>query len=139
MKSKVFQPPYTEEFELFWRAYPPRINLDLNVLRKADKQGAWLEWQKLTKDEMIAALNVVRQEKTSKWTPDARKWLLHKRWEDMILPMKPYERPASAEISQMVTKLTTSLGTVPKARLSNYMVNKKRNENLDRLETEPKI
>lgn len=120
---------YTDDFELFWRSYPPRFNESRSVYVRADKQGAFDEWQKLVADEKIAALNAVQREKASKYTPDARKWLKHKRWEDVIAPLREFDRPPPKEIQVMIDKLTNSgLKDVPSVKLSHREVNSRRNE-----------
>lgn len=109
---------YTEAFELFWRCYPPRWSETRNVWRRADKPGAFAEWQKLTPDEMIAALQSARKEEMSKWTPDARKWLKHKRWQDEIGKKDFFKLPLPAEIAAMVEKLGAHF-TPPKEQVKS--------------------
>lgn len=130
---------YTEDFELFWRAYPPRFNEERQLYRRADKPGAFAEWQKLTAEEKIAALNAVQREKSSKWTPDARKWLHHKRWEDIIAPLREFDRPLPKEIQAMIAKMLPPEKILnPPVKgidipLSDYELNKRRNKAKDQL------
>ena len=70
---------YTEQFETFWKLYPGRTN-KLGRIRKQDKLGAFEKWCKLTDEERKLAM--VGHPVQDKWTPDARKWLKYKRWED---------------------------------------------------------
>jgi hypothetical protein len=106
---------YTEGFELFFRSYPPRWSETRNLWVRADKQGAFAEWQRLKPEEMIAALKAIQTEKAGKYVPDARKWLHHKRWQDTIAPLKQFERPLPAEIAAMVDKLAAQY-TPPKEK-----------------------
>lgn len=124
--------PYTDEFEVFWRCYPPRYNEGRNICIRADKPGAFNEWQKLTTEEKISAFNAVQREKSSKWTPDARKWLKHKHWEDVIAPLKEFDRPLPVEIQTMIDKLTI-FKKIPSDGISNYQLNKRRNTLKDKL------
>jgi hypothetical protein len=79
--------PYTEEFEAFWKAYPYRIReTSLGEVKiKADKIGAFEEWQKLSKTDREAALSNIDKADRGKWTLDARRWLKRERWEDEVL------------------------------------------------------
>lgn len=95
---------YTDAFELFWRAYPPRWSETRNVWHKDDKPAAFTEWQKLTIEEMQLALFAAPKVERCKWTWDARRWLNHKRWTDEILK-EPYRPPPQSEIKAMVDKL----------------------------------
>ncbi len=70
---------YTKEFKEFWQLYPGRTNKVGRII-KQDKLGAFVEWRKLTKEERQLAMS--KHPKQGKYTPDARKWLRHKRWED---------------------------------------------------------
>ncbi len=70
---------YTEQFEKFWKLYPGRTN-GFGRIIKQDKSGAFLEWCKMNTDERKLAMSVRPEQ--GKYTPDARKWLKHKRWED---------------------------------------------------------
>ncbi len=70
---------YSEQFEQFWKLYPGRTNERGRVV-KQDKLGAFREWQKLTDNERKMAMSVHPAQ--GKYTPDARKWLYHNRWED---------------------------------------------------------
>lgn len=129
---------YSDDFELFWRSYPPRFNEGRNVYIRADKCGAFREWERLTLDEKVLALNAVQREKPSKWTPDARKWLYHKRWEDVVAPLREYERPAKKEVEAMIDKLARSFHKVPDGgmeggRMGYYRMNKARNEAKNKL------
>ncbi len=66
-------------FEKFWNLYPGRTNKRGRII-KQDKLGACAEWRKLTRDERALALT--GHPAQGQYTPDARKWLKHKRWED---------------------------------------------------------
>jgi hypothetical protein len=81
---------YTEEFELFWALYPPRWNEDLHTWRKNGKQAAFVLWEKMTVEDKIKAFETAKKLKGSKWTPDARKWLLNKMWEDLEMTDQQY-------------------------------------------------
>ncbi len=70
---------YTEQFEQFWKLYPGRTNKSGRII-KQDKLGAFREWQKLTDNERKMAMSAHPAQ--GKYTPDARKWLYHNRWED---------------------------------------------------------
>ena len=70
---------YSQSFEQFWKLYPGRINT-LGRIRKQDKLGAFKEWRKLNHTEKLLAMFSHPEQGT--FTPDARKWLYHKRWED---------------------------------------------------------
>lgn len=70
---------YTKQFEQFWQFYPGRTNKCGRIV-KNDKLGAFREWQKLTEDERKMAMS--GHPAQGKYTPDARKWLYHNRWED---------------------------------------------------------
>jgi hypothetical protein len=117
---------------LFFRIYPPRFIESRNLWRRADKIGAFEEWQKLTAEEKIAALNAVQREKASKWTPDARKWLKHKAWEDEIAPLREFDRPPPKEIQAMLDRIgkKTPLA-LTSGHISNYQLNKRRNKARD--------
>ena len=70
---------YPKQFEQFWKLYPGRTN-KLGRIRKQDKLGAFTEWQKLKAEDRLRSLfsHPVQDE----YTPDARKWLKWRRWED---------------------------------------------------------
>lgn len=70
---------YSKDFEHFWKLYPGRTNKRGRVV-KQDKLGAFREWQKLNGDERKLAMSGHPEQGC--YTPDARKWLYHARWED---------------------------------------------------------
>ena len=70
---------YTVQFEQFWKLYPGRTN-DRGRIIKNDKEGAALVWMKLTTEQRKLAMT--NHPEQGKYTPDARKWLKHKRWQD---------------------------------------------------------
>lgn len=73
------------EFKDFWKEYPPRWRERQKVWVKSDRFGAETEWMKLTNDEKIAAMTAVGSVERSSFTPDARKWLKHKLWQDEVI------------------------------------------------------
>ena len=70
---------YTKQFEQFWKLYPGRTNKSGRI-KKQDKLGAFAEWCKMARAERLLAMFNHPEQGT--YTPDARKWLFHKRWED---------------------------------------------------------
>ena len=70
---------YTKQFEQFWKLYPGRTN-KFGRIKKQDKLGAFAEWCKMARAERLLAMFNHPEQGT--YTPDARKWLFHKRWED---------------------------------------------------------
>lgn len=125
---------YTEAFELFWQSSPERYNEAKNAYIRADKEGAFREWQKLTVEQMILALKAVQKEKASKYTPDMRKWLKYKRWEDEVMQQPP-KKPLPTEIQAMVDKLAAGMKKVPLGGMNNKELNKRRNQLLNELES----
>lgn len=75
----------TKQFETFWQIYPPRWSERQSLWRKSDKEGAWREWRKMTDTDRKLAIKAAPTVERSKFTPDARKWLYHKQWEDEIV------------------------------------------------------
>ena len=69
---------YTKEFEVFWKLYPGRTRH--GRIRKQDKLGAFVEWCKMTATEHKLAMTGHPEQ--GEFTPDARKWLKWKRWQD---------------------------------------------------------
>lgn len=96
---------YTPIFEQFWKEYPPRWSDSKSVWKKCDKSGAFNEWKKLSLAEQTLALAKVASVEKSKYTPDARKWLKHKRWED-VEGEKPRIQP-QAGVTHYPAKLVT--------------------------------
>lgn len=76
---------YTSEFEAFWSAYPPRYHEYTNKWIKSDKAGAFKEWLKLSREDRQQAVGATSGVEKGKYTPDARKWLYHRRWEDEVV------------------------------------------------------
>ena len=70
---------YTDSFEQFWKLYPGRTSKVGRII-KQDKLGASVEWRKMTQTERLLAM--FSHPEQGQYTPDARKWLKHKRWED---------------------------------------------------------
>ncbi len=92
---------YTDHFERFWKLYPGRTN-KLGRIRKQDKLGASVEWRKLTDGERELAMSGHPEQGT--YTPDARKWLKHKRWEDEDVTEK--KRQAQIELNRRLRAST---------------------------------
>ena len=69
---------YTNEFEAFWKLYPGRTRH--GRIRKQDKLGAFVEWCKMMATEHKLAMTGHPEQ--GEFTPDARKWLKWKRWQD---------------------------------------------------------
>lgn len=82
---------YSKQFEQFWQLYPGRTNKCSRIV-KQDKLGAFREWQKLTEDEREMAMSGHPEQ--GEYTPDARKWLKHKRWEDEDVTNRAVEHKA---------------------------------------------
>jgi len=90
---------YTEEFETFWRQYPPRWNQNLSVYVKRKKCPAFKVWQKLPKEIRAKCLRIVKKIKKSEGTPrDAVTWLNQEGWDDIDEEWTP-SLPAGATIS----------------------------------------
>ena len=70
---------YTVQFEQFWKLYPGRTN-DRGRIIKNDKERAALVWMKLTTEQRKLAMT--NHPEQGRYTPDARKWLKYKRWQD---------------------------------------------------------
>ena len=70
---------YSEQFEQFWKLYPGRTN-DRGRIIKNDKDGAAVMWVKLTTEQRKLAMT--NHPEQGKYTPDGRKWLYRKRWQD---------------------------------------------------------
>jgi len=79
------------KFEDFWKKYPPRWQERAKVWKKSDRFYAEIEWMKLSDKEKVAAVGTVGSVERGEFTPDARKWLKHKMWQDEIT--KPSSSP----------------------------------------------
>jgi len=97
----------TEEFETFWKLYPPRWSESSCVWRKSDKEGAWRKWKKMTPKERVLATKAAPSVERSKYTPDARKWLYHKMWEDEVVQVK-YDKPKPVASKKAVVIATAA-------------------------------
>jgi hypothetical protein len=87
----VKEPLLLEDFEIFWKNYPPRNG------RKAEKKSAIIEWKKLNPDKnlqsrILQALqkqvfhyqDCKKHDEFCAEFPDAHRWLKHRRWEDEV-------------------------------------------------------
>ena len=70
---------YTQDFELFWAAYPSRAG------KKQGKKEAFAEWKKAIADVpagfLIAQIETLAPQ-YGEYPVDACRWLKHRRWED---------------------------------------------------------
>ena len=73
---------YSDNFELFWKAYPARNG------RKVGKKPAFAQWNKLTADQRKVAFATAeknnRMQTWGKYVRDAQRWLRDAGWEDEI-------------------------------------------------------
>lgn len=110
---------YTEEFELFWSAAPRRHREGVGMV-KCDKWGAFVEWQKLDNEDKISALQGIVKVPEGKYTPDARKWLRHRGWEDLfIAPARPQN--IKSQISDLVNKLSGKMNAKEQKQKTMYV------------------
>lgn len=72
---------YSPEFLEFWKKFKGRWSEDKGRYIKVGKYDAWVEWQELTEAEQKMALKVAHRT-GDKTTPDACRWLKHRRFED---------------------------------------------------------
>lgn len=98
---------YTNEFEEFWQLYPGRTN-KLGRIRKQDKLGAFVEWNKMTGRERKLAMT--GHPVQDSYTCDARKWLKHKRWEDEDITDAITEHVAERKRMELKQKQRDSAG-----------------------------
>jgi len=75
---------YTKDFLEFWEKYPARWSDERWV--KRGKYAAMQEWKKLSEQDRRDSLAKVRYVVKNKYTPDARKWLHNKMFDDIELP-----------------------------------------------------
>jgi len=117
---------YTEEFETFWRQYPPRWNQNLSVYVKRKKCPAFKVWQKLPKEIRAKCLRIVKKIKKSEGTPrDAVTWLNQEGWDDIEEEWTP-SLPAGA---------TISMKAVPEVAVNT---NNERNRQMEKLSKDAK-
>jgi len=87
----VKEPLLLEDFEIFWKNYPPRNG------RKAEKKQALVEWKKLHPDKNLQSRILLSlQKQVSHYQdckkhdefcsefPDAHRWIKNRRWEDEV-------------------------------------------------------
>ena len=80
---------YPEDFKTFWNTYPPRWNAKAGKWKRNCKRQAFAEWLKLTDEEKELATELAGEVEWSAYTWDARRWLLHRRWEDETVDAPP--------------------------------------------------
>ena len=99
---------YTKEFEAFFKLYPHRWNHRVSLWVKNDKAGAFKEWKLLSVQERKLATEKAPTIEKGEFTPDARKWLKHKMWEnESIGGPPPSKLPTLEEFNkQQQGKLT---------------------------------
>lgn len=76
---------YTEEFKYFWKQWKGRWNKEDDTYTKVGKREAFAEWEKLSLDDKRWAAAVADRTK-GEYTPDACRWLKHRRFEDFKKP-----------------------------------------------------
>jgi len=76
---------YTKDFLEFWEKYPPRWSTSQERWIKQGKFVAMQEWKKLSEQDKRDALAKAKYAVKSKYTPDARKWLHNKLFDDIEL------------------------------------------------------
>lgn len=103
-QSKVKQSKTISEFDIFWKAYP----------KKVDKKDSLAWWKQNKPDEallqtMLAAIE--QQKKSEKWTKDGGKyiispwrWLKRELWADEVSATVPKRRPASEVVEEFNRK-----------------------------------
>ena len=80
-KAKQEKDRYNELFEKFWKAFKGRWNPDRGIYIKVGKYEAWQEWQKLTEQDKARAIAGASRV-GGKFTPDAKRWLKEKMFDD---------------------------------------------------------
>lgn len=83
---------YTEEFEIFWKAYPKRWNRSSGRHYKVGKWEAFHAWKRLSQKDRNDILIKVKYMKSGEFVLDAHRWLKKRRFDDMELP-KPKRKP----------------------------------------------
>jgi len=84
---------YSDSFEVFWKAFKGRWNIDKGRYDKGGKLEAFEEWEKLTEPHREKALKAAPLT-GSKITKDVCRWLKYRRWEDFEATESPEEKTA---------------------------------------------
>jgi len=107
---------YTEEFEIFWKAYPARWNKNIHSMVKRKKFPAFEKWQKLDEKIRAECLAKVKKIKYAEGTPrDAVTWLNQRGWDDIELPE---EKPAP--MPKQVQEMVEGIGNMPKSKTIDF-------------------
>lgn len=80
---------YPSDFEVFWRAYPPRWSEAQSLWAKKCKGQAYDEWFNLNDEDKELAMKAAGDVEQGMFTWDARRWLKRRRWEDEIIDAPP--------------------------------------------------
>ena len=91
---RVLEMDYTEEFMLFWKAFPgryheagrPKADGGYENYWKIGKRKAMAEWSKLSDYQKKWAMYSVKFMRKGKYVPDPHRWLKHGNYEDIDLP-----------------------------------------------------
>ncbi len=98
MKSR-----YTDEFEIFWLAYPARWDRDRGVKIKRKKYPAFEAWKKLTDEqrkECLGKRKKIWQEEGS-YPRDCVTWLNQWGWEDIELSENQWTQAIEVEMKEI--------------------------------------
>lgn len=105
---------YTEEFKIFWKAYPWRWDRANSQRIKRKKKPAFLAWQKLSEEvraECMAKRKMIRAAEGS-CARDCVTWLNQEGWEDIEVESKEDK----AKKAEKVVREQAQYETVIKAR-----------------------
>ncbi len=98
---------YTEEFKIFWKAYPWRWDRSNSQRIKRKKKPAFLAWQKLSKEiraECMAKRKMVRASEGS-CARDCVTWLNQEGWEDIELAEEKWKPYLPKEMTEPIGKI----------------------------------
>ena len=93
---------YTEEFEVFWKAYPKRWNRSSGKYYKVGKWEAFQVWKRLSQKDRNDILIKVNYMKTGEFVLDAHRWLKKRRFDDIEIP-----KPKKKIVVQKIIKIET--------------------------------
>lgn len=75
------KPPYTQQFEEFWRQYPNGPRNNSNQTTRGLKKRAWRVWRRMSMEERFAAADAVKHLKRDPYIPQASVWLNGGGWD----------------------------------------------------------
>lgn len=77
---------YTDDFAIFWKAWPGRYDAVNQITEKVGKHKAFVIWRSMSDEDKKVVLEIVGKVKYAgrKYLPDAWKWLAEKKYEDFV-------------------------------------------------------